>query len=86
VKFLLHAAIFTFAYVTAYLLRFEFSVPQNFKDPPHTLPVVLLSKAVAFLAFGLFQGWWRYVSIRDILPIAGDARWAPYSSSGSNTC
>jgi hypothetical protein len=26
---------------------------------------------MAFLAFGLFQGWWRYVSMRDILPIAG---------------
>ena len=35
----------------------------------HTLPLVLVSKAVAFLAFGLFR--WRYVSIRDIHPIAG---------------
>jgi FlaA1/EpsC-like NDP-sugar epimerase len=29
----------------------------------------LIAKAIGFLAFGLFQGWWRYVSIRDILPI-----------------
>ncbi len=72
VKFLLHGAIFTFAYGMAYLLRFEFSLPPEYlRILRHTIPVVLLSKAVAFLAFGLFQGWWRYVSMRDILPIAG---------------
>jgi len=71
VKFMLHAAIFVFAYVTAYLLRFEFSLsPEYLGIIWQTIPVVLLSKTVAFLAFGLFQGWWRYVSIRDILPIA----------------
>jgi len=71
VKFLLHAAIFVLAYVTAYLLRFEFSLsPEYLGIIWQTIPVVLLSKTVAFLAFGLFQGWWRYVSIRDILPIA----------------
>ncbi|PJB31201.1 MAG: hypothetical protein CO109_11185 [Deltaproteobacteria bacterium CG_4_9_14_3_um_filter_65_9] len=32
---------------------------------------MLVSKAVAFLAFGLFHGWWRYVSLRDVLPIVG---------------
>ncbi len=72
VKFLLHAAIFTFAYVTAYLLRFEFSPsPEILALLRHTIPLVLVSKALAFLVFGLFQGWWRYVSMRDILPIAG---------------
>ena len=72
VKFLLHGAIFFFAYVGAYLLRFEFSIsPEYWEMIRLTLPLVLVSKAVAFLAFGLFQGWWRYVSIRDILPIAG---------------
>jgi len=72
VKFLLHGAIFVFAYVGAYLLRFEFSLsPEYSRVIRHTIPLVLVSKAMAFLAFGLFQGWWRYVSMRDILPIAG---------------
>jgi FlaA1/EpsC-like NDP-sugar epimerase len=31
--------------------------------------VLLVAKALGFLAFGLFHGWWRYVSIRDIFPI-----------------
>jgi len=72
VKFLLHATIFIFAYITAYLLRFEFSIsPVYLEIIRHTIMVVLVTKAMAFLAFGLFQGWWRYVSMRDILPIAG---------------
>jgi FlaA1/EpsC-like NDP-sugar epimerase len=72
VKFLMHVAIFVFAYITAYLLRFEFSIPPVYLEIiRQTIPLVLVSKAVAFLAFGLFQGWWRYVSIRDVLPIAG---------------
>ncbi|MBW6505108.1 polysaccharide biosynthesis protein, partial [bacterium] len=72
VKFLLHGAIFVFAYITAYLLRFEFSLsPKHLEIIRHTIPLVLVTKAMAFLAFGLFQGWWRYVSMRDILPIAG---------------
>jgi len=71
VKFFLHLAIFTFAYFLAYVVRFDFTLP-----PPYasnlwaTIPVLLVAKALGFRAFGLFQGWWRYVSIRDIFPIA----------------
>jgi len=28
-------------------------------------------EGLGFLASGQFSGWWRYVSIRDVLPIAG---------------
>ena len=71
VKFLLHLAIFSSAYVIAYLVRFEGVLPPEFQGLIRdTFPVVLSSKALAFLAFGLFQGWWRYVSIRDVMPIA----------------
>ncbi len=70
VKFLLHIAIFASAYHLAYLIRFDLSVPGIYLPVIwHTLPVLLLSKALGFYAFGLFQGWWRYVSIRDILPV-----------------
>lgn len=72
VKFLLHAAIFTVSFVGAFLLRFDFSLPPQYGETiRQMLPLVLLSKAAAFLAFGLFQGWWRYVSLRDVLPITG---------------
>ena len=54
VKFLLHVAIFVFAYIGAYLLRFEFSISPVYSGIIlHTIPLVLVSKAVAFLA-GVF--------------------------------
>ncbi len=72
VKLLLHVGIFLSAYLAAFLFRFEFAIPYEYQVLIwQTVLVVLLSKALAFLAFGLYQGWWRYVSIRDILPIAG---------------
>ena len=91
VKFLLHLAIFVSAYQLAFLFRFDFSVPVFYVPVIwETTPVLLLSKALGFYAFGLFQGWWRYVSIRDILPVtagcmlgslifygAGFALWPP---------
>lgn len=71
VKFLLHLAIFFFAYSLAYLVRFDFTVPSLYVSILwKTIPVLLVAKALGFLAFGLFHGWWRYVSIRDIFPIA----------------
>jgi len=71
VKFLLHLAIFFLAYSLAYVVRFDFTVPPQFVSILwKTIPVLLVAKALGFLAFGLFHGWWRYVSIRDILPIA----------------
>ena len=35
-----------------------------------TIPILVLAKALGFLASGQFRGWWRYVSIRDVFPIA----------------
>ncbi|MEK6778805.1 MAG: hypothetical protein AABY80_03970, partial [Candidatus Deferrimicrobiota bacterium] len=70
VKFLLHMAIFIFANHLAYYIRFDFDIPGHYLPIiRETIPVLLIAKALGFLAFGLFSGWWRYVSIRDILPI-----------------
>ena len=70
-KFLLHVGIFLSAYLGAYLVRFEFFIPAGIVSLiKGTLPFLLLSKAIAFAVFRLYRGWWRYVSIRDILPIA----------------
>ncbi|RJO72575.1 MAG: polysaccharide biosynthesis protein, partial [Myxococcales bacterium] len=71
VKFALHLAIFLIAYALAFLVRFDFAVPSDYVSILWmTIPVALVAKALGFLVFGLFQGWWRYVSIRDIFPIA----------------
>jgi FlaA1/EpsC-like NDP-sugar epimerase len=71
VKFFLTLGIFITAYFLAWLLRFEFNVPPNMVGVMRqTIPVLVIAKALGFLASGQFRGWWRYVSIRDVLPIA----------------
>ncbi|MEW6719231.1 MAG: nucleoside-diphosphate sugar epimerase/dehydratase [Thermodesulfobacteriota bacterium] len=71
-KLFLQGFIFVLAFVGAYFLRFEFSIPtQYFPVITAAIPIVFLAKAAGFLAFGLFHGWWRYVTIRDVLPILG---------------
>ena len=71
VKLFLHFFIFAGAYYLAYLIRFEFIVPPKYGEViRETILYLLIAKAIGFLAFGLFQGWWRFVSIRDVLPIA----------------
>jgi FlaA1/EpsC-like NDP-sugar epimerase len=71
VKFFLHLLIFVAAYHFAYLVRFDFAVPVRYLPVMReTLPALLGAKAFGFLMFGLFSGWWRFVSIRDIFPIA----------------
>lgn len=70
VKFFLHLGIFLLANHLAYFLRFDFEVPRVYYPVIRdTIPVLLAAKALGFLSFGLFGGWWRYVSIRDIVPI-----------------
>jgi len=54
----------------AYLIRFDFHLPQ-----PHSLllyqilPFVLIAKIVCFYFFDLYRGMWRYTSIADLLNI-----------------
>ena len=70
VKLFLHFVIFAGAYHLAYLIRFEFHVPLEYgRVIRETILYLLVAKGIGFLAFGLFQGWWRFVSIRDVLPI-----------------
>src|SRR3989304_3413310 len=71
VKFFLSLLIFAGAYHLAYLIRFEFIIPPEYGQVIRdTTLYLLIAKALGFLVFGLFQGWWRFVSIRDILPLA----------------
>ena len=71
VKFFLTIGIFVSAYCFAYLVRFEFDVPPEMLGVMRkTIPVLVIAKALGFFVSGQFRGWWRYVSIKDVLPIA----------------
>ncbi len=70
-KFFLTLGIFLLANHLAWLIRFEFNVPPEMAGVMWgTIPVLVAAKALGFLASGQFRGWWRYMSIRDVLPIA----------------
>jgi FlaA1/EpsC-like NDP-sugar epimerase len=62
------AALLALAWYLAYQVRFDQGVPtryDGFLDPGVFVVVVGVQLAV-FVAFGLYQHWWRYVSIRDM--------------------
>ena len=65
------AALATACYYFAYLIRFEFSIPDVFiRSFFVSLPIVLVIKTGAFLFFRLYRGMWRYTSIPELIPIA----------------
>ena len=55
------------AWVMAYSLRYNFSLPHNFpRVIAATLPWVLIVHAAAFYRFGLYRGMWRFASLPDL--------------------
>ncbi len=56
-----------FAWIFAYLLRFNFEPPPNFMDEMlRTLVWVVPLQGVVFWRFGLYSGLWRYASVADL--------------------
>ncbi|HKD80965.1 MAG TPA: nucleoside-diphosphate sugar epimerase/dehydratase [Candidatus Angelobacter sp.] len=57
-------------YYIAFALRLDFSVnAQARRAFLLSLPWVLVIKLVTFRAYGLLQGWWRYVGMSDLMDI-----------------
>jgi FlaA1/EpsC-like NDP-sugar epimerase len=62
--------IFALAAVAAFLLRFDFSLPPAYvRHLAYALPIWILVKIVVFRVAKLDRGWWRYVSVVDLLRI-----------------
>ena len=54
----------------AYALRFDFSIPSVYWPRIGSLlPAVLTIKLALLWQFGCFEGWWRYVSMPDIIQL-----------------
>ena len=59
------------ALLLAFLLRFDFHLTeQSWKTYLLLLPFALLTKIPVFWQQGLFRGWWRYVSMADVILLA----------------
>ena len=58
------------SYYAAWLLRFEGKISQaNFSLMMVSLPWLIMIRLACFYYFGLYQGIWRYISIRDLVAI-----------------
>ncbi|MDD5435186.1 MAG: nucleoside-diphosphate sugar epimerase/dehydratase, partial [Nitrospira sp.] len=58
------------ANLSAYLLRFEWSVPpEYFHIIAVTLPVILGIRLITFHFYGINSGLWRYISVSDLARI-----------------
>ncbi len=56
------------AFLFSFLIRFDLAVPTSFWLALFkTLPILLLIKMITFWKIGLFKGWWRYVSMPDLI-------------------
>ncbi len=61
-------ACFALAGILAFLLRFEFHVPARYVPYLWTaLAIWVVTKQIVFYFFRLHRGWWRYVSIHDLM-------------------
>ena len=61
-------AIFLFAGISAFLLRFDFVIPSSFQR--HMLVALAIwafFKIAVFHFFALDRGWWSYTSVHDVL-------------------
>ena len=59
------------ALFVAFLLRFDFAIPEYIIGNLFIyIPVILFAKLTSFFIFGLYRGMWRYTSISDFISIA----------------
>jgi FlaA1/EpsC-like NDP-sugar epimerase len=64
-------AIVAFSWWLAFELRFDHGLPPKYQQLlSRTILLVLVIKLIVFVAFGFYNRWWRYVSIRDMWAVA----------------
>lgn len=65
-----HLTVVSVSLIYAFALRFDFHIPpQYWALILQLLPAMLFIKLIVFWSLGLADGWWRYVSMPDLLQI-----------------
>jgi FlaA1/EpsC-like NDP-sugar epimerase len=68
---LVDAGIVALSWWVAFQLRFDNGLPLKYSQLLNrTILLVLAIKLIVFIAFGFYNRWWRYVSIRDMWAVA----------------
>lgn len=67
---LLYLGIFAIAHWLAFQLRFDFSLSENYTELMWlTMPAFVGAQFASFVFFREFSGWWRYVSLKDMIGV-----------------
>jgi UDP-GlcNAc:undecaprenyl-phosphate GlcNAc-1-phosphate transferase len=69
-EILLDAALVTFAYCAAYVIRFDRLTPTYYPLIRQSLPIVIGCQLLAFLTMGIYRGTWRYIGLGDLTTFA----------------
>jgi len=63
--------VFAVSGVAAFVLRFDLSLPRQYlRDLAYALPIWIVVKIAVFRIAKLDRGWWRYVSVPDLVRLA----------------
>src|SRR5687768_530434 len=61
------ACLVAIAWYLAFALRFDFAIPNRYEELiAATILLVVVIKVAVLTVFGLYNHWWRYVSIVDM--------------------
>ena len=61
---------FSLSILGAFLLRFDFEIPSTAVDfLALSLPIVVIVKSAVFRWYRLDHGWWRFISVYDVLKL-----------------
>ena len=70
VVLVIHAVLIALAYVAAFAIRFDFSVPQRELGVFWaTLPYLLVLRLIGFERLRLHRGYWRHFGLHDFVPL-----------------
>jgi FlaA1/EpsC-like NDP-sugar epimerase len=69
-QIVIDAGLVALALYLSYLLRFDFTTPRVFAHQLRwvILPVVV-AEVLVFMLFGLYNKWWRYSGVRDLVSV-----------------
>lgn len=66
----LYIVIFCASYLLAFLLRFDFVILDAYRQMMwEALPIFIVAKLASFAILRELSGWWRYVSLNDMLGV-----------------
>ena len=58
------------SFLFSILLKFDFSIPSSLKiNIVSILSLIIFSKLISYLIFGMYKGMWKYTSISDLVNI-----------------